>query len=74
MHGWTGRFASKEIEANFFVAPEWEAYTRNETNSLLRQNNHPGIAAGESIAMIWEDGIGLLFFDGKRFHWTPSLQ
>jgi hypothetical protein len=74
MHGWKGRFASKDIGANFVVAPEWEVYTRSETNSLLTRNNHPGVAVGESIAMIWEDGIGLLYSDGSKLRWTPDLQ
>jgi hypothetical protein len=74
LHGWEGRFAGKEISAKFAVAPEWEVFTRANTNSLLRQNHHPGIAVGESIAMIWEDGIGLLYSDGSRLRWAPGLQ
>lgn len=72
--GVNNRFASKDLTVPHFVAPHWEVYTRAQASDLLKSNHKMGHPIGESIAMVWEDGIGLLFFDGKKFQWTPSLQ
>jgi len=57
-----------------FVAPHWEVFTREETRKISTYNPVAPKEAkkpkGESIAMIWEDGISIIFWDGKRFRWT----
>lgn len=74
MPGEKGKFASKDLIEKHFVAPHWEVYTRAQANDLLKRNHRGEISFGESIVMMWEDGIGLLFYDGRRFRWVPSLQ
>lgn len=74
MPGLANKFASKDLTVPHFVAPHWEVYTRAQASDLLKNNHRIGHPIGESIAMMWEDGIGILFFDGKKFHWIPSLQ
>lgn len=59
-----------------FVAPNWAVYSKAETATLRRYSqNAPNPfpdAKGEVIAMIWEDGISLIYWDGKQFRWAPS--
>jgi hypothetical protein len=74
MPGLDNRFTSKDLTVTHFVAPHWEVYTRAQARDLLKNNHKMGRPLGESIAMMWEDGIGLLFFNGKKFQWTPALQ
>ena len=31
-------------------------------------------AKGEGIGMIWEDGICIIYWDGKRFRWAGARQ
>jgi len=56
-----------------FVAPHWQVYTKQETYALRLYRNGKLIPAsapkGETIAMIWEDGICLIYWDGTRFRW-----
>jgi hypothetical protein len=74
MPGLENKFVSKDLTNPYFVAPHWEVYTRLQASDLLKDNHKMGHPVGESIAMMWEDRIGLLFFDGKKFQWIPSLQ
>jgi hypothetical protein len=57
-----------------FVAPKWEVYTKEQAAELSDPDREPParIASprGDSIAMIWEDGICLIYWDGARFKWA----
>jgi hypothetical protein len=59
-----------------FVAPSWAVYRKAETATLRKySNNVPNPfpdTKGEVIAMIWEDGISVIYWDGKQFRWAPS--
>jgi hypothetical protein len=59
-----------------FVAPHWQALTREETKALSGFTstvpNPLPTPKGETIAMIWEDGISLIYWDGERFCWAGS--
>jgi len=74
MPGQSGKLLSRDVVEKNFVAPHWEVYTRIQAVELLANNRRKERGAGEAIAMIWEDGIGLLFFDGKKFRWEGHLQ
>jgi hypothetical protein len=57
-----------------FVAPDWDVVSREE---LVRwHQHHPDLPTpeGEGIAMIWEDGIAVIYWDGKAFRWVGSYE
>lgn len=57
-----------------FVAPYWMIYTKEETTGLgqyeIGRPREIPVPKGETIAMIWEDGIALIYWDGTRFRWA----
>ncbi len=59
-----------------FVAPHWQVLTREETKALGKfattVPNPLPVLKGETIAMIWEDGISLIYWDGERFRWAGA--
>jgi hypothetical protein len=57
-----------------FVAPAWEVATRSEILELRKTNPSVPLPKGESILMIWEDGIHYIYWDGKQFRWSPMMQ
>ena len=64
------------MPADNFVAPHWQVLTREETKSLGKfattvPNPLPA-PKGETIAMIWEDGISLIYWDGEKFRWAGA--
>ncbi len=65
-----------DMAADNFIAPNWAVYTRKETADLKSFSSNvprpvPSPVA-ESIVMIWEDGISLIYWDGKKFRWAGS--
>lgn len=61
-----------------FLAPHWEVLTKREAAELTAWSHNvpPPIPAakGESIAMVWEDGICLIYWDGRKFRWAGSKE
>jgi len=61
-----------------FLAPQWAVYTKQEVAALgAFQSNVPRpvpSVKGEAIAMIWEDGISLIYWDGAKFRWAGSKE
>lgn len=59
-----------------FVAPKWEVLSKADLTDLKRfQSNVPAPVpktAGEAVAMIWEDGIALIYWNGSRFLWAGT--
>ena len=59
-----------------FVAPNWQVLNKAEVASLAKFSMnvpHPvPRTAGEAVALIWEDGIALIYWDGRRFQWAGS--
>jgi hypothetical protein len=59
-----------------FLASQWEVFTKEDVTALgAFQSNVPHSAPatrGEAVAMIWEDGISLIYWDGARFRWAGS--
>ena len=74
MPGQKGEFVSRDVTDPNFVAPHWEVYTNEQARDILQQNHRPAVIKGEAIAMMWEDGIGLLFYDGHHFRWVGAMQ
>jgi hypothetical protein len=56
-----------------FVAPQWKVYTKEEAAKVQTIDKEPSTQVaspkGDSIAMIWEDGICLIYWDGNRYRW-----
>jgi hypothetical protein len=73
--GLGGDVFSNKPDDNFF-ARHWEVMTPQQVNQLrtFKQNVPrpvPNVSA-ESIAMVWDDGIGLIYWDGKQFRWAGT--
>jgi hypothetical protein len=56
-----------------FVAPQWKVYTKEVAATVQTIDKEPPTQVaspkGDSIAMIWEDGICLIYWDGNRYRW-----
>ena len=59
-----------------FVAPNWQVLTKDETKALgtftSTVPNPLPVSKGETIAMICEDGISLIYWDGEKFRWSGA--
>jgi hypothetical protein len=59
---------------NNLVAPNWEVLSKSDQSELSRFTSnvpHPmPKTAGDAIGFVWEDGIGIIYWDGKRFRWS----
>lgn len=71
-----GQFS--DMPQDNFLAPQWAVYTKQEVTALAAfQSNVPrpvSSVKGEAIAMIWEDGTSLIYWDGAKFRWAGSKQ
>lgn len=69
----SGRKFSDMSNDNFF-APEWEVFTREGARESLKAShtvpNPAPDPKGEAIAMVWEDGCPLIYWDGRQFVWV----
>jgi len=65
-----------DMPGDNFVAPHWQVLTTAETKALGKYSttvpNPLPEFKGETIAMIWEDGISLIYWDGKKFRWAGA--
>jgi hypothetical protein len=56
-----------------FVAPTWKVMSKQEALKIYNYDGDKPIRAaspkGDSIAMIWEDAICLIYWDGSRYRW-----
>jgi hypothetical protein len=56
-----------------FVAPEWRLYSKEEAAQVHSIDGPVGqkaaIPMGDSVAMIWEDGVCVIYWDGSRYSW-----
>lgn len=63
-----------DVEEDNFVAPNWLVYSRAETKALGNLPccvPHPvPRTTGETIGMVWENGTGLIYWDGHRYRWA----
>ena len=61
-------------EEDSFLAPHWEVLSQRDVEELRAwRGNVPypiPYFKGEAIAMIWEDGTSLIYWDGKQFRWA----
>lgn len=62
-----------------FCSSNWAVYSKAEVQSLKKfaGGGVPVIPAnliGESLAMIWEDGIALIYWNGREFKWASPSQ
>jgi hypothetical protein len=67
-----------DMPGDRFVAPQWDVLTRKDVLGLdgLGANGPtplPKVKA-ESVAMIWEDAVCLIYWDGKSFRWAGARQ
>ena len=73
--GISGGNPFSDMPNDVFFAPNWMVYTKEQVAEL---EDMGGVNApwpvpqikGEAIAMIWEDGIALIYWDGKDFKWA----
>jgi hypothetical protein len=57
-----------------FLAPDWEVFTQQSARESIKAartvpNPAPAPRA-EAIAMVWEDGISLICWDGAKYAWA----
>ena len=67
-----------DMPGDNFFAPNWVVYSRSETLELGQYSADvphtlPKVR-GETIGMIWEDGIALIYWDGQRYKWAGSAK
>jgi hypothetical protein len=76
-HGIGGQKFSDMPDDNF-LAPYWNVYTKQDIAELKAfQSNVPRpipSAKGEAIALIWEDGISLIYWNGTKYRWAGSAE
>jgi hypothetical protein len=67
-----------DMPGDNFVAPHWAVLTHSEIVELTKfSSNVPKPipeAKGEGIAMVWEDGISVIYWNGTRFRWAGARQ
>lgn len=67
-----------DMPGDNLLAPNWMIYSKAETHELGRWKHNvpdpPPRILGESIAMIWEDGISLIYWDGHGFRWAGAKE
>ena len=73
--GISGGKPFSDMENDNFLATNWMVYTKEQVAELEYMGGVNGPwpvpkIAGEAIAMIWEDGIALIYWDGKNFKWA----
>lgn len=56
-----------------FTSPNWQVMTKKETFEIYNYTSgkpvRVALPKGETIAMIWEDGVCLIYWDGSRYRW-----
>jgi hypothetical protein len=56
-----------------FVAPRWKVAAKREADKLYNYDGDKPVKVaspkGDSIAMLWEDGTCLIYWDGSRYRW-----
>jgi hypothetical protein len=63
-----------DMPRDLFFAPNWLMFSKSEISDL--QKSEHGVPRplppirGEMIAMVWEDGICLIYWDGTKFKWA----
>ncbi len=76
--GVSGGSQFSDMEQDRFLAPQWAVYTKQDVTALgtFKSNVPRPIPSvkGEAIAMIWEDGISLIYWDGAKFRWAGSKE
>lgn len=76
--GINGGSRFSDMERDAFLAPRWEVFTKEAVGGLQRfQSNVPrpvSSVKAEAIAMIWEDGISLIYWNGDKFRWAGSRE
>lgn len=74
---------------DYFMAPSWEAAAKKDAQELLETGTPTAELAqespfpprrklptprGEAVEMIWEDGVGIIYWDGTKWHWSGAFQ
>lgn len=74
--GIVGGSEFSDMPRDAFLAPHWEVFTPEDVADLRRfRSNVPRpvpTVKGESIAMVWGDGICLIYWTGEKFKWAGS--
>jgi len=52
-----------------FVAPDWDIVTKDDLVAWQQAHTKMPVPKGEGITMIWDDHIGLIYWDGKAYRW-----
>ena len=58
-----------------FISSNWDVFTKEDARTVRKSSGTSGSTPsaypkGESIAMIWEDGICLIYWDASRYRWA----
>ena len=64
-----------DLPGDNFVAENWVVFTRKEAVNLTKRQQYaprPFAVLGETIAMVFENAIGIIYWDGRRYLWAPS--
>jgi len=69
-----GAKAFSDMPGDNFVAPHWEVATRADVLALRRTNDGVPDPKGESIFMVWEDGLHIIYWDGSGYRWSQMMQ
>lgn len=56
-----------------FASPNWQVMTKKEALEVYNYSSDKPVRValpkGETIAMTWEDGVCLIYWDGSRYRW-----
>jgi hypothetical protein len=74
-----GGMKFSDLPDDSFLATYWKVYTEQDITELAAWTHNvphpvPSIKGREAIAMIWEDGISLIYWDGIKFRWAGSSE
>ena len=69
-----GAKAFSDMPDDNFVAPHWEVATREDVRELRRTNEGVPDPKRESIFMVWEDGLHIIYWNGSSYRWSRVMQ
>lgn len=62
-----------DLPGDNFVAPSWKVMSRQEALKIYNYDGNKPVRAaapkGDSVAMIWEDAICLIYWNGTQYRW-----
>jgi hypothetical protein len=62
-----------DMPDDIYFAPSWMVYSKAEVTEAIQYSSGPapiGRIEGEAIAIVWEDGLALVYWNGKSYRWA----